>query len=109
MLTLLFLIASLAVLVLGSLAGIHTGNKSVWANTAFASLALLFGARHAYAGINLEWTVMLAFFVTMIIGGRALGTWLRSRREKEFRTPACLLIAAAACAGAVTIQAFYTL
>ncbi|MES2569485.1 MAG: hypothetical protein V4710_05465 [Verrucomicrobiota bacterium] len=109
MLALSFLLSSLAVLGLCSVAGLRIGSRPLWINTAFGSFSLLLAAHHAHSGINLQWSVMLAFFVTMVLGGRAMGTWIRSWRESELRRPSFFLIAAAACSGVVTVQAFLSL
>lgn len=91
----LLLVASFAVLVLGVLSLRQVASRGVLLNTMFASGALLFAAYQSSVRTQPDLVFVLPFFATMLLGGRALGSWWRSRRETELRAPARLLSGAA--------------
>jgi hypothetical protein len=52
---------------------------------------------------------MLPFFTTMLFGGRAMGTWWRSRKDTALLLPAQLMGAVAAVSLTATITAYAAL
>jgi hypothetical protein len=108
-LQLIFLADSLAVLALGVYAWRLTSSRGVMLNTMLGTLGLLMAAAQAGHPAASASMVMIPFLVTMLFGGRAIGTWWRSRREKELRLPAQLMGAVAALALGATISAYATL
>jgi hypothetical protein len=107
--TILLLVVSLAVLLLGSYLWRLTSSRSLLLNTIFGSVSILLAAYHAATHQQMEWAVMLPFFTTMLFGGRALGTWWRSRNESELRRPAQLMAAVTAFALTATFVAYTAL
>ena len=105
----LLLVVSLAVLLLGTYLWRLTSSRSIFMNTMFGTLCLMVSAYHAAAHHSVEWAVMLPFFTTMLFGGRALGTWWRSRKEAELRLPAQLMTAVAALTLTAALAAYATL
>lgn len=89
--------ASLGVLAFGLAAWRLTGSRPVFANVAFVTMALLVaaGSAHRY-GAN-QWTATIAFLATMVMAGRALGTWARSWKQTELISTAHCLLGATAC------------
>ncbi len=107
--TILLLIVSLAVLLLGTYIWRLTSSRSVLLNTVFGTVSLLLSAYHASTHHGVEWAIMLPFFTTMLFGGRAVGTWMRCRKEAELRLPAQLMTAVAALTLTATLAAYATL
>jgi hypothetical protein len=107
--TILHLIVSLAVLLLGTYIWRLTSSRSVLANTLFGTISLLLSAYHAGSAQGTEWAIMLPFFTTMLFGGRAIGTWMRCRKDAELRLPAQLMTAVAGLALTATLAAYATL
>jgi len=103
---LLLIIASLAILLIGTYTWRLTSQRTVMANTLFGSFALLYAAYEAVARNRPEWSFVLPFFVTMLFGGRALGAWWRSRKEIVYRRPAELLTSVACVTLLVTLAAY---
>ena len=106
---LILLIASLGVLLLGTYLWRITSNRSIFLHTMFGTVCMMLAAYHAAAHHGIEWAVMLPFFTTMLFGGRALGTWWRSRKETELRLPAQLMAAVAGVALTATLTAYVNL
>jgi hypothetical protein len=98
---------SLALLGIGFWLWRLTSNRTVIMNTMFGSMGMLFAAHHALARVETQWAVILPFFATMLYGGRAVGTWWRSRREPELVRPAQALWAATALALVATGSAWF--
>ena len=109
MILLALLTASVAVALLGAVAWKLTGSKPILANVVFATMAFLVAAQSVYRHGPNDWSAVIAFFSTMIIGGRALGTWLRSRRQQELAPVARLLMGASVIALAATAIATWPL
>lgn len=107
MITTTLLCASLAVAGFGAFAWRLTGSKPTLANVIFASVALLFAAQGTYRNGANDWSAVIAFLATMVMAGRALGTWVRSRKQEELALTARLLIVASACSlGATAVAAW---
>jgi hypothetical protein len=104
--TILLSCISLAVLLLGGYLWKLTSSRSIFLNTIFGSTCILLAAYHSATHRQMEWAIMLPFFTTMLFGGRAVGTWWRSRKEMELRLPAQLMTAVAALALTATISAY---
>lgn len=105
----LLLTISLAVLLLGGYLWRITGNRSVFLNTMFGSACMLLAAYHAASHRQMEWAIMLPFFTTMLFGGRAMGTWWRSRKDADLRLPAQLMTAVTVLSLTATISAYVAL
>jgi len=106
---LILLAASLGVLLLGTYLWRITSNRSIFMNTMFGTICMMLAAYHAATHHAVEWAIMLPFFTTMLFGGRAAGTWWRSRKDSELRLPAQLMAAVAAVALTATVTAYATL
>ena len=105
----LLLAISLAVLLLGGYLWRLTSSRSIFLNTMFGSACMLLAAYHAASHQKMEWAIMLPFFTTMLFGGRALGTWWRSRQDESLRLLAQLMTGIAALALTGTISAYLSL
>ncbi len=108
-LTILLLVVSVAVLLLGSYLWRLTSSRSIFLNTLFGSTCMLVAAYHAASHDKMEWAIMLPFFTTMLFGGRAMGTWWRSRKEADLRFPAQLMAGVTALSLTATISAYMAL
>jgi hypothetical protein len=104
--TLILLAASLGVLILGCYLWRITSSRSIFLNTLFGSTCMLLAAYHTASHHQMEWAIMLPFFTTMLFGGRALGTWWRSRKDAELRLPAQLMAAVTALSLTATLTAY---
>lgn len=89
---------SLAVLLFGLSAYRATRSRPVAANVAFGSMGLLYTAWQAQKFGAGDWVAVMVFLITMLLVGRAVGAFVRSRREPELRHPAWMLAGAAATA-----------
>jgi hypothetical protein len=107
--TILLLFTSLAVLLLGGYLWRITSSRSIFLNTLFGSACMLLAAYHAATHRQIEWAILLPFFTTMLFGGRAMGTWWRSRKDEDMRLPAQLMTAVAALSLMATISAYVAL
>ena len=107
--TILLLVISVAVLLLGCYLWRLTSSRSTLLNTIFGSTCMLLAAYHIASHQMVEWAIMLPFFTTMLFGGRAVGTWWRSRKETELRLPAQLMTGVAALSLTGTISAYLSL
>jgi hypothetical protein len=107
--TILLLVISLAVLLLGCYLWRLTSSRSILLNTIFGSICMLLAAYHCAMHSHLDRAVMLPFFTTMLIGGRAIGIWWRSRKETELRFPAQLLTGVAALSLTATVSVYMNL
>jgi len=105
----LLLAISLAVLLLGGYLWRITSSRSIFLNTMFGSTCMLLAAYHAASHEKVEWAIMLPFFTTMLFGGRAMGTWWRSRKDADLRLPAQLMTGVAALSLTATISAYLSL
>jgi hypothetical protein len=105
----ILLIASLGVLLLGTYLWRLTSSRSIFMHTMFGTICMMLAAYHAAAHHGIEWAIMLPFFTTMLFGGRAMGTWWRSRKDSALRLPAQLMAAVAAVALTATLTAYATL
>lgn len=103
--TILFLVVSLTLLVLGAWSYQLTSSKGMIITTFFGSFGLLFAAHQLHATPVNDWPVILPFFSAMVFGGRGFAMWWRSRKEKELRLPARLLFAGACAAMVATVAA----
>lgn len=106
---LLLLAVSLAVLMLGTYLWRITSNRSVFFHTMFGTICMMLAAYHAAAHHEMQWSVMLPFFTAMLFGGRAIGTWWRSRKDAGLVLPAQLMTAVAALTLAASVTAYVTL
>lgn len=106
MITAMLLLSSIVVTVCGTMAWRLTGNRAICANTVFGAVALLFAAQQTRLHAQLDWPMMLTFFVTMVIGGRAIGTYIRSIRNEDYRQPAYFLIVASVFPLICTVMCF---
>jgi len=104
--TILLITISLAVLLLGCYLWRLTSSRSMFLNTLFGSTCMLLAAYHCATHHKMEWAIMLPFFTTMLFGGRAMGTWWRSRKEENLRLPAQLMTGVAALSLTATISAY---
>jgi hypothetical protein len=102
----LLIIVSLAVLLIGCYLWRLTSSRSIMLNTVFGSACMMLSAYHAATHQKMEWAIMLPFFTTMLFGGRAMGTWWRSRKEADLRLPAQLMTGVAALSLTATISAY---
>ncbi len=107
--TLLLIVVSIAVLLLGCYVWRLTSSRSLLLNTIFGSTCMLLAAYHAASHHKVEWAIMLPFFTTMLFGGRAMGIWWRSRKETDLRFPAQLITGVAALSLTATISAYLAL
>jgi len=107
--TILLLVISVAVLLLGCYLWRLTSSRSIFLNTLFGSNCMLLAAYHAASHDKMEWAIMLPFFTTMLFGGRAVGTWWRSRKEADLRLPAQLMTGVAGLSLTATISAYLAL
>jgi len=107
--TILLLLTSLAVLLLGGYVWRLTSSRSILLNTAFGSICMLLAAYHVARHHGLEWAIMLPFFTTMLFSGRALGIWWRSRKERDLRFPAQIMATVAALSLTATLTTYASL
>ncbi|MEP6670760.1 MAG: hypothetical protein ABJF10_16500 [Chthoniobacter sp.] len=105
----LLLTISLAVLLLGGYLWRLTSSRSIFLNTIFGSSCMLLAAYHAASHQRMEWAIMLPFFTTMLFGGRAMGTWWRSRKDESLRLLAQLMTGIAGLSLTATISAYLSL
>lgn len=105
----LLLFISVAVLLLGCYLWRLTSSRSIFLNTIFGTTCMMLAAYHTVMHHKLEWAVLLPFFTTMLFGGRAVGTWWRSRKDAELRLPAQLMTAVAALSLTATISTYVAL
>ena len=105
----LLLVISIAVLLLGCYLWRITSSRSIFLNTMFGSTCMLLATYHAASHQRMEWAIMLPFFTTMLFGGRAMGTWWRSRQDSDLRLPAQLMTGVAALSLTATISAYLAL
>ncbi len=108
-LAIFLLLCSVAVLLLGGYLWRLTSSRSTLLNTIFGSACMLLAAFHVAGHRQMTWAVILPFFTTMLFGGRAMGTWWRSRKDAELRLPARLLTAVAVLSLTATISVCVTL
>lgn len=102
---LFFLCVSFSILALGGYVWLLTSSRSILLNTIIGVVGMMFAASHASVHKGVEWAVILPFFITMLFGGRAIGTWLRSRKNSELRLPAQIMAAVAALTLTATLTA----
>jgi peptidoglycan/LPS O-acetylase OafA/YrhL len=107
--TILLLIVSLLVLLLGGYLWSLTSSRSIFVNAILGSACMLVAAYHSASHRQVELAIMLPFFTTMLFGGRAMGTWWRSRQENDLRLPAQLMAAVAALSLTATISTYLSL
>ncbi|MDR3404881.1 MAG: hypothetical protein P4L99_20420 [Chthoniobacter sp.] len=105
----LLLAVSVAVLLLGGYLWRITSSRSIFLNTMFGSTCMLLAAYHAAYHQKMEWAIMLPFFTTMLFGGRAMGTWWRSRKDADMVLPAQLMTGVTALSLTATISAYLAL
>jgi len=105
----LLLVISVAVLLLGGYLWRITSSRSIFLNTMFGSTCMLLAAYHAANHQKMEWAIMLPFFTTMLFGGRAMGTWWRSRKDADMVLPAQLMTGVAGLSLTATISAYLSL
>jgi hypothetical protein len=107
--TLFLLIVSVAVMLLGSYLWRITSSRSILLNTIFGATCMMLAAYHVAFHRQLEWAIILPFFTTMLFGGRAMGTWWRSRKDATLRLPAQLMGAVTALSLTATLTAYAAL
>lgn len=107
--TILLLVISLAVLLLGCYLWRLTSSRSTLLNTIFGSTCMLLAAYHIAAHQRMEWAIVLPFFTTMLFGGRAVGTWWRSRKDADLRLPAHIMTGVTALSLTATVSAYLAL
>lgn len=105
-LVILLLAISVTVLIAGTYLWRITGSRSIFLNTMFATIGMMLAAYHVAGQRGIEWAIVLPFFATMLFGGRAIGTWLRSRKEEQLRLPAQLMAGIAAMTLLATIAVY---
>ena len=94
MLTAFLLIVSLATLFIAFSVWRETSSKQALMNGIFASLALLIGARLAVEGQQPDMAVGLPLLAGMLLLGRGVGTWFRSKKEPFLQQPALMWLGA---------------
>lgn len=99
------LAAAIALLVLGAWTYQLTSRKGMIITTFFGSFGLLFAAHQLHVTPANDWPVILPFFSAMVFGGRGCAMWWRSRKEKELRLPALLLLIGTCAALVATFAA----
>lgn len=84
---------SLATLVIGLFAWRLTSSKPLILNMLFASVGFLLAAYGVASSQPGELPFVVPFLATMLVGGRALGTYWRAfaKGERELRAPSHLL------------------
>jgi hypothetical protein len=99
---------SLAILLLGLYAWRLTSSRPLIINMLFGSAGFLIAAYGFASGQRSQMCLVIPFFITMLIAGRALGVYWRTyfRGEKELRLPSHLVGAAAAVCMVGTVAAF---
>jgi hypothetical protein len=89
MLVVYFLVVSLAILVATFFVWRATNSRPSLISGIFGSLAMLWAASNIAGGARQpEMAVGLPILVGMLFGGRAIGTWLRVRKEPMLQQPA---------------------
>ena len=88
-------VAAVTTLLLGFQAWRLTSSKAIRLNTFIGTLALGYAAYWAGKPSGSQTAAIIAFFVAMIFGGRALGFVVRSRRDPDLRLPSTLLFTVA--------------
>lgn len=101
-------IASILVLLGGIWAWRLTSSQRLLINVVLSSAFLLIGAYAATRHERPEFTFILPFFATMVLGGRAVGLMWRSRKEEALLAPGLLLTGCTALCGAGSVMAYYT-
>jgi len=101
-------LASLTTLILGLYAWRLTSSKPLIINMLFGSAGLLIAAYGFVAGNSSQMTVVIPFFITMLLTGRAVAISWRAyaRGEKELLVPSSLVSGAAMACLAGTIIAY---
>ena len=102
----MFLLISVLVLLLGTYLWRLTSNRSIFLHTMFGTICMMLSAYHAATHSGLEWAVMLPFFTAMLFGGRAMGTWRRSRKDAELLLPARIMTTVAVLTLGASIGAY---
>jgi uncharacterized membrane protein (UPF0136 family) len=93
----LLIVISFLVLVLGFFAWRMTSSRGAIFATILCSAGLLLAGYHLAAKQNPQLGVIISFMAGMLLGGRGVGWFLRSRKQQpELRQPSLLLIAASA-------------
>ncbi len=105
----LLLAVSLAVLLLGTYLWRITSNRSVFMHTMFGTICMMLAAYHAAAHHDLQWSITLPFLTAMLFGGRAIGTWWRSRSDDGLRLPASLMTTVAALTLMASVSVYFSL
>jgi hypothetical protein len=105
----ILIVVSLALLGLGAYAWRLTNSRAIMVNGVFSSFSLLYAAFEAQVRHRPEWSFVLPFFATMLLGGRAFGLWWRSRREKALQLPAQLLWTGSALSLGAAVSAYIAL
>ncbi len=102
---------SLATLILGLFAWRLTSSRPLIINMLFGSAGFLISAYGFASKENTPMPLLIPFFITMLLAGRAAGISWRTfvRGEKELLMPSCLVGSAAAMCLAGTIVAFVNL
>ncbi len=103
---LLLIVVSFLVLALGFFAWRATSSRSAIVTILISSAGLLLAAYHLNAHAQAEKSVGIAFLAGMLLGGRGIGWWWRSRAQPELRPPSLMLIAASAMCIVATVAAY---
>ena len=106
---LILLAVSLGVLLLGGYLWLLTSSRSIVLNTLIGTVCMMFAASHTSTHQAVEWAIILPFFTAMLFGGRAAGTWVRSRKNAELRLPAQIMAGVAALTLTSAFMAYITL
>ena len=109
MLSIILLVVSFAILVTTFFIWRDTSSRPSLFNGIFASLALLMSARLVATHSNAEMAVSLPILAGMLVFGRGLGTWWRSRKETELKTPATLWLCSGVACFACACSVYYSI
>ena len=90
MLPITLLLVSFGILVATFFIWRDTSSRPSLFNGVFASLALLMASRLVVTHTNPDMAVSLPILAGMLVFGRGMGTWLRSRKEPDLKSPAVL-------------------
>lgn len=104
----LLVLISLATLLLGYFAWALTSSRPLIVNMLFASAAYLIAAYALATRDPGELKFVIPFFATMLLAGRAFGSYWRAffKGEPELRTPSHLVGVAALLSGAGAVIAY---
>src|SRR5438132_12859230 len=102
----LLIVISFLVLVLGFFAWRMTSSRGAIFATILCSAGLLLAGYHLASKQSPQLAVIISFMAAMLLGGRGVGWWWRSRKQPELRQPSLLLIAASAICIVGAIAAF---